>query len=55
MTENKNKIGQNIYGKIISKKEVININHSKLIICAISEPTFSPPNNSKMNRFISFY
>ena len=55
ITENSNKIEQNIYGLILKEIGLLNQKHKKLVIISISDPLFKIPNNDKMNRFISFY
>ena len=55
ITENTNKIEQNIYGVILKGILSLKQNHKKLVITCISEPSFKMPFNDKINRFISFY
>ena len=55
ITENTNKIGKVIYGKLVHDLSRLKDENQKVIICAITQKGFETPNNSKFNRFISFY
>ena len=55
ISNNKNKIGHEIYQQIIQSTEILNSERKKLIICSISSKDFKTPENSKFNKFVSFY
>ena len=55
VTENTNKIGKVIYGKLVHDLGRLKDKNQKVIICAISQKGFETPSNSYYNRFISFY
>ena len=55
ITENTNKIGKSIYGKLVQDLSRLKDENQKVIICAISQIGFETPRNSNFNRFISFY
>jgi hypothetical protein len=52
---NKNKIGHEIYQQKIQSTDLLKLENKKLIICSISSKNFNTPENSKYNKFLSFY
>ena len=55
ISANPNKIGHIIYRNKINEIQHLNEKKLKLVICAISQKGFVPPQNTKFNRYISFY
>ena len=52
---NPKKIGVEIYQQKIQSTNMLKLEKKKLIICSISSKDFKTPENSKYNKFISFY
>jgi glycosyltransferase involved in cell wall biosynthesis len=55
ISNNQKKIGHEIYQQKIQSTSLLKTEKKKLIICAISSKDFNTPENSKYNRFLSFY
>ena len=52
---NQKKIGLEIYQQKIQSTSILKIEKIKLVICSISSKDFKTPENSKYNRYLSFY
>lgn len=52
---NQKKIGLEIYQQKIQSTSLLKTEKKKLVICSISSKNFKTPENSKYNRFLSFY
>ena len=55
ISNNQKKIGLEIYQKKIQSIKQLKLEKKKLIICSISSKDFKTPENSKYNKFLSFY
>jgi hypothetical protein len=55
ISDNQKKIGLEIYQQKIQSTEFLKLEKKKLIICSISSKDFKNPENSKYNKFLSFY
>jgi len=55
ISNNEKKIGHQIYEQKIKSYELLESENKKLIICSISSKNFKTPENSKFNKFVSFY
>ena len=55
ISNNSKKIGVEIYQQKIQSTSLLKIEKKKLVICSISSKDFKTPENSKYNRFLSFY
>ena len=55
ISNNQKKIGLEIYQKKIQSIKLLKLEKKKLIICSISSKDFKTPENSKYNKFLSFY
>jgi len=55
ISNNQKKIGHEIYQQKIQSTRLLKTEKKKLIICSISSKDFKTPENSKYNRFLSFY
>jgi glycosyltransferase involved in cell wall biosynthesis len=55
ISDNQKKIGLEIYQQKIQSTELLKLEKKKLIICSISSKDFKNPENSKYNKFLSFY
>jgi len=55
VSDNQQKIGLEIYQQKIQSTELLKLEKKKLIICSISSKDFKTPENSKYNKFLSFY
>ena len=55
ISNNSKKIGLEIYQQKIQSTSLLKTEKKKLIICSISSKDFKTPENSKYNRFLSFY
>ena len=55
ISDNQKKIGLEIYQQKIKSTELLKLEKKKLIICSISSKDFKTPENSKYNKFLSFY
>ena len=55
ISNNQKKIGHEIYQQKIQSTSLLKTEKKKLIICSISSKDFKTPENSKYNRFLSFY
>lgn len=55
ISNNSKKIGVEIYQQKIQSTSLLKTEKKKLVICSISSKDFKTPENSKYNRFLSFY
>ena len=55
ISNNQKKIGVEIYQQKIQSTLLLKKENKKLVICSISSKDFKTPENSKYNRFLSFY
>jgi hypothetical protein len=55
ISNNPKKIGFEIYQQKIQSTSLLKKEKKKLVICSISSKDFKTPENSKYNRFLSFY
>ena len=55
ISNNPKKIGVEIYQQKIQSTSLLKTEKKKLVICSISSKDFKTPENSKYNRFLSFY
>tara|TARA_B100001564_G_scaffold9691_1_gene8091 strand:- start:672 stop:1646 length:975 start_codon:yes stop_codon:yes gene_type:complete len=55
ISNNSKKIGLEIYQQKIQSTSLLKTEKKKLVICSISSKDFKTPENSKYNRFLSFY
>ena len=55
ISNNSKKIGVEIYQQKIQPTSLLKTEKKKLVICSISSKDFKTPENSKYNRFLSFY
>ena len=55
ISNNSKKIGVEIYQQKIQSTSLLKTEKKKLVICSISSKDFIIPENSKYNRFLSFY
>ena len=55
ISNNQKKIGLEIYQQKIQSTDLLKLKNKKLIICSISSKDFKTPQNSKYNKFLSFY
>jgi hypothetical protein len=55
ISNNQKKIGIEIYKQKIQSIMLLKLEKKKLIICSISSKDFKTPENSKYNKFLSFY